>query len=111
MSFACSSVSSCSTPVRCDAKLACVRVGRYSDAIRCFRAALEANPSLHRTRVELLHAMSAVADWRGYSDSMHHVRTITQQQLNNDEFTFLQPFDALAHPIPNDMLRYNLKSA
>ena len=82
------------------------RVGRYGHAIRCFREALEANPTLHRTRVELLHAMSAVADWRGYSDSMHHVRTITQQQLNNNEFTFLQPFDALAHPIQNDMLRY-----
>jgi Tfp pilus assembly protein PilF len=82
------------------------RVGRYGHAIRCFREALEANPNLHRTRVELLHAMSAVADWRGYSDSMQHVRTITQQQLNNNEFTFLQPFDALAHPIPNDMLRY-----
>ena len=31
------------------------RVGRYGHAIRCFREALEANPNLHRTRVELLH--------------------------------------------------------
>jgi protein O-GlcNAc transferase len=81
------------------------RVGRYRDAIRCFRRALEDDPRLHRTRVELLHAMSAVADWRGYTESIRHVRSITQQQLANNEYTFLQPFDALAHPIPNDMLR------
>jgi len=81
------------------------RVGRYGEAIKCFRAALAGNPQLHRTRVELLHAMSAVADWRGYDESMQHIRAITQMQLDRQEYTFLQPFDALAHPITNDMLR------
>ena len=81
------------------------RVGRYAAAIRLFQRALAADPRLHRTRVELLHAKSAVADWRGYDASMAHVRTITQRQLDAGEHPFLQPFDALAHPIPNTMLR------
>ena len=46
------------------------RVGRYAAAIRLFQRALATDPRLHRTRVELLHAKSAVADWRGYAASM-----------------------------------------
>mmetsp|Transcript_64394 Transcript_64394/g.158462 ORF Transcript_64394/g.158462 Transcript_64394/m.158462 type:complete len:654 (+) Transcript_64394:101-2062(+) len=81
------------------------RVHRMEQAVRAFTQALALQPDRHRSRVELFHCLCTIADWRNYEGNLRAVTDITQSQIKTKTFTFLQPFDALAHPFHSVMVR------
>lgn len=84
---------------------ACKDTGRMEAAITNYRAALMLKPDLPEALCNLAHALHFVCDWAERDAIMGKVEAVTRQQLLQGQTPSVQPFHALAHPLPLKLIR------